>query len=822
MRNWENAGRLLRKFGIALIAAMVFFVMLGAGKVYADITLTKEWLESNSYTLSGNETYVLDGDLTLKKGLKVSSADADVTLKLQGHTLKLELSADEYESVIYLSNGKLTIEGKDSSGNIGKIQGGKGNRQIHENPGVTSKMCRGGGIAISTGKVEVRGVEISGNTALYGAGVYVCERGTFTMDEDTVIKENKIFKQLGYPWRDGAGVFIDNAIFNMNGGTITLNESDGGWGGVFVGEKGSNEAPAEVNISGNAYIFTNTGNPNPSQGVTQYQNLKLGEGKYGDFLMNVQNLGEKARIGVYMQTPGIFTKAGSITAPADMTKFYSDMTDYVVIRNTDMSLELIKRSEVEGTFYTAEDYEGEYDGEEHGITLALKEGVNAGVSYGTEQADYSLDEPPLFTEAGTYSVNFQIVPATDYPWVQDVKHVTITKRDLSKADISLKSDILYYNRAAQEPELSVVDFKKDVDPSQYTVTYKKDDSEIPAEDVKLPGQYKVCVTATDTEGSNYTGSVELPFEIQADKPEFGGCSLILGGSIGVNFYLYAPERAYLDYTDSELTFTVEHEDEPQVFRFDPDTTEKDEKGRYIYTCFVNSVQMADKIQASFNYIFEGEEQEPVTKEYSVKDYVEAVEAKTQAEYPEKLRNLVQSLADFGHYAQIYLEAIRDWSIGTDHEEMDKYYTKKYSDKEITSAKSALGGMGVKTSLSSKIAKVTYSLYLDSDTAIYVYFKPAENYKGGAEATVNGIKAKVLLTEDGRFKVVIPNIAAHRLGRNYIVRLITDDRLENTVEISALSYAKAILENPKASQEERDINAMMALYKYYSNAIQVIS
>ncbi len=66
--------------------------------------------------------------------------------------------------------------------------------------------------------------------------------------------------------------------------------------------------------------------------------------------------------------------------------------------------------------------------------------------------------------------------------------------------------------------------------------------------------------------------------------------------------------------------------------------------------------------------------------------------------------------------------------------------------------------------------------------------------------------------------MIPNIAAHRLGTTYTVKLVTEKQ-KNTVKVSAMSYVKSILDN---SEDEDMINAVMALYNYYSKAMEYIA
>ena len=212
---------------------------------------------------------------------------------------------------------------------------------------------------------------------------------------------------------------------------------------------------------------------------------------------------------------------------------------------------------------------------------------------------------------------------------------------------------------------------------------------------------------------------------------------------------------------------------------------------------------------------------PVTEEYSARQYVLEFKEK-QEQYDEKTRKLVQTLADYSHYAQIYLSGERGWTLGAEEENPDHvamedygYKTTEYTKAEIAEAKKGVSEKEVSVIRSSNIEKVSYSLLLASDTSICLYFTPASSYKGKATATLDGRNVAVTKA-DGRFKIVIPSVPAPDLGNMYTVLLMTGNKV-TTVRVSALSYANALL---KSSTKETLINAMTALYRYYEAAAAV--
>ena len=73
--------------------------------------------------------------------------------------------------------------------------------------------------------------------------------------------------------------------------------------------------------------------------------------------------------------------------------------------------------------YTANNYSGTYDGEEHTISVTSS---GSTIKYGTTSGTYNLTSAPTYTNAGTYTVYYQITK-TGYVTVTGSKTVTINK-----------------------------------------------------------------------------------------------------------------------------------------------------------------------------------------------------------------------------------------------------------------------------------------------------------------------------------------------------------------------------------------------------------
>ena len=99
-------------------------------------------------------------------------------------------------------------------------------------------------------------------------------------------------------------------------------------------------------------------------------------------------------------------------------------------------------------------------------------------------------------------------------------------------------------------------------------------------------------------------------ETPTEKPNFGNCSVVLSGQIGMNFYMNLPDA----YTDGTMKFTVGD-------RTATAAGVKQDDGRYKFTCYLTSVEMAEQITAVYTYEIDGVS-ESVNKIISVQGYLD--------------------------------------------------------------------------------------------------------------------------------------------------------------------------------------------------------
>ncbi len=224
--------------------------------------------------------------------------------------------------------------------------------------------------------------------------------------------------------------------------------------------------------------------------------------------------------------------------------------------------------------------------------------------------------------------------------------------------------------------------------------------------------------------------------------------------------------------------------------------------------YVNAIQMADTITATYHYTVDGTEY-TVEKTYSVQQYIDACvgdENITEAELA-----LIKAMKDYGYYSQQYLSVLRGFSIGSDYAGISAPYEASY---DTASMKANTEKYKIeKTLVAEDISKATYSLALDSNTSIYLYIKLVDEHNGSISATVNDNATDAVLRSDGRYRITIPGISAHKLGDTYEVEIETEHGT-STISVSAMSYVYTCLKVPMS---EAETNAVAALYSYYMAA-----
>jgi uncharacterized protein YjdB len=146
---------------------------------------------------------------------------------------------------------------------------------------------------------------------------------------------------------------------------------------------------------------------------------------------------------------------------------------------------------------TATGYSGTYDGQSHGITLTAPDG--AAVRYGTTEGSYTLTASPTYTDAGNYIIYYEVTKA-NYATVTGSQTVVISKASGSLSYASVSVSRTYGDGAFTNPLTLTGDG---------TVSYSSSDASVASVnattgEVTIVGSGSAVITATVTDGSNYT------------------------------------------------------------------------------------------------------------------------------------------------------------------------------------------------------------------------------------------------------------------------------------------------------------------------------
>ena len=281
------------------------------------------------------------------------------------------------------------------------------------------------------------------------------------------------------------------------------------------------------------------------------------------------------------------------------------------------------------------------------------------------------------------------------------------------------------------------------------------------------------------------------WEEAAVDPAFKGHQLILSGQIGMHFYMSIPEGM----TDGTMEFTVGN-------RTATADGVKQSDGRYKFTCYVNSVEMAEEIEAVYSYTVD-EETKTVSDISSVREYLEyIINNKDGLEAYTAATPLAKAIYNYGYYA---MQAVPG---GSKHPEMPDTYT---GDMPLITS---LDGYAISATLDNDvITAASYSLDLDSETAINFYLTTeTELTKDNVSVTAEGATFEYTVEKVGsRYRVQITGIGAHELGT-----VFTMTTGNTRIAASAMTYVQQSLANSSDSAETK--NAAAALYEYYHQAI----
>lgn len=288
-------------------------------------------------------------------------------------------------------------------------------------------------------------------------------------------------------------------------------------------------------------------------------------------------------------------------------------------------------------------------------------------------------------------------------------------------------------------------------------------------------------------------------------PEFSRHALLLTEQIGVQFYLALPNgKTAVDYPNSYVTFEGNKIDPDAQYALSSATTVD---GKYEFIVFISSIQMADKFTPIFHYkekdgnsAKDTESWKTIRGEaYSAEDYINWALTGTKG----KNLEIVETLADYGYYAQPYLSALNGWSIGSSYAAMTTHVTGSYNYDAVAAAASEYKA---KKKLNDNITKITYKMWFDSEITLRIILTPGEGVRLN---TVSVDGSAVTPEKSGNtYYVDITGIKASELASTHII-----EAKGARTDVSPMSYVYSILTGDNNTDAK---NLMCALY-YYAQA-----
>ena len=218
--------------------------------------------------------------------------------------------------------------------------------------------------------------------------------------------------------------------------------------------------------------------------------------------------------------------------------------------------------EVSATAYT-----GTYDGQAHTISVTAPDGAT--VKYGTTEGSYNLDAAPTYTEAGTYTVFYQVTKP-NFTTVSGSQTITISQA---------AGSISFATATVNKTEGDAAFTQTATVTGDGTVSYASSNTAVATVnektgEVTIIGAGSATITATVVDGNNYTyGTKTATYTLNVDakqeeepepQPEpveptlnWGGAeieileiSLIFGGDYSGMPTLYNPANLTVEYSSS--------------------------------------------------------------------------------------------------------------------------------------------------------------------------------------------------------------------------------------------------------------------------------
>ena len=383
-------------------------------------------------------------------------------------------------------------------------------------------------------------------------------------------------------------------------------------------------------------------------------------------------------------------------------------------------------------------------------------------NYGTLKNCYYLDTCGMTSERAVSKTAEQFASGEVAFLLQDGQTDTVWGQNLAEGESRQNYPVpdgkfrVYYNEIYTGCEGK---------PGDVTYAYSNDDlSHVYAEhtDADNDGRCDICSNFMDGIGAG-----------------LAGYSLILDGSVGVNFYMELSDAVLADDT-AYMEFTLPSGEVSKV-PLDKNNSEViSDKTYYKFKCQVNAAGMTDTIKAQLK----SNAGNSKVYEYTVKEYSDYLFANKEnnVEFA-KAYDLIKAMVNYGSYAQIYAD----------------YHTDRLAvgDKsDLTSVEDVTIGEEYKYTISGESvnANVTFagaSLTLLSTTTLRMYFKLTDVDADNVTFTYHGIDFDKTKSGD-YYYVDIVGIPADKLDDDCEVRVTVDNNTTFEVTYNPMAYCYNVI------------------------------
>ena len=214
---------------------------------------------------------------------------------------------------------------------------------------------------------------------------------------------------------------------------------------------------------------------------------------------------------------GLVTAVGA--GSASITATVDDKSNGVKTASVTIMVEELTMS------VASEGYTGIYDGGAHGITVTITAPEGANVKYGTTQGTYDLDANPTYTDAGSYTVYYQVTKK-NYATIESSAMVSITKAPLT---ISVGN----YSKKQYDPMPEfAVSYEGFVNNETAEVLTKQPVLSCEANEDSAPGEYDI--TLSGAEAANYD-IMYVAGKLTVTEPESYTLTYMVDGEVYQSF-----------------------------------------------------------------------------------------------------------------------------------------------------------------------------------------------------------------------------------------------------------------------------------------------